>query len=89
MLILFEDDDDVVPFEIKEQRAIEVLPAPKEGRRQPHIFNVDHVLWNCSQLKAFEVIALPTVQDILRGFNGNSLLFIFLSIFLFSENYTQ
>jgi len=64
------DDDDVVPFEIKEQRAIEVLPAPKEGRRLPHIFNVDHVLWNCSQMKAFEVIALPTVQDILRGFNG-------------------
>lgn len=64
------DDDDVVPFEIKEERAIEVLPAPAEGRRQPHIFNVDHVLWNCSQTKAFETIALPTVQDILRGFNG-------------------
>jgi len=64
------DPDNVSPFDIREGKAVEVLPSPEENRPKPYIYPLDAVLWQCTQTEAFNTIALPTVLDTLRGFNG-------------------
>eukprot|EP00494_Astrolonche_serrata_P003149 UN03155 len=63
-------DDDVNPFDVKMGSIVEVHADPENGRPENKHYPLDLVLVSVGQQEAFQKIALPTVQDCLRGING-------------------